>query len=106
MGRTRSLWGCADRAQSRTKLTSRRCKAVVLAALGAVIAAPVAVHATVYSWNINASGLFDTAANWAPSGPPTSSLDTANFDQTGTYTVTFQNNRTNSAFTLGNGNVT
>jgi len=105
-GKNRVGGRCANGAQKQKYSRKRRCRAVLLAALGAVVAAPVAVHAITYSWNINASGLFETAANWSPAGPPVTNLDIANFDQTGTYTVTFQTSKTNNAFTVGNGNVT
>ena len=47
-----------------------RGRAMMMAAVGALWIAPAAVKGTPFSWNINASGLFDTAANWSPAGPP------------------------------------
>src|SRR5258706_717530 len=82
-----------------------RARAMLMAAVGALWITPAAARAVSYSWNINASGLFDTAANWSPAGPPGTSADVANFDQTGTYTVTFQTSRANNVVTVGNGNV-
>ena len=66
-GKNRSLGHCAITAHN-GKFSPRRSKVILLAAMGAVLAAPAAVHATSYSWNINASGLFDTGANWSPAG--------------------------------------
>src|ERR1051325_6750164 len=105
MGRNCNGRRCADAPQSKSCRT-KRCKTVLLAAMGTVLAAPVAALATAYNWNLSGSGLFDVPANWSPAGPPALSGDTTFFGSVNTYTVTFAQNRTNASSLVDNGNVT
>src|SRR3954471_1759510 len=95
---------CAVAAQSISAHTKRR-KTVLHAALAGLLAAPLGVRATSYTWNINGSGLFDTASNWSPVGTPSLATDTTLFNQSGTYTVTFAGTTTNASSEVDNGNV-
>src|SRR5256885_8762929 len=88
---------------SRKRLRGR---AMIVAAVAALLASGSAAKATDYQWNINASGLYDLSTNWSPAGIPSLSADTATFNQTGTYTVTFANNRSITSAEVDNGNVT
>lgn len=57
------------------------------------------------SWNNPAGGLFQTASNWTPAGPPGSG-QLAIFDLYDSYTVNFSSSVTNRGFHTRNGNVT
>jgi hypothetical protein len=56
------------------------------------------------TWNNTSGGAFSTASNWSTLVPGSS--DTALFNLSNTYNVTFDTNPTNSAFTVSGGNVT
>src|SRR5438045_1165450 len=88
---------------SRKRLRGR---AMIVAAAAALLACGSAAKATDFQWNINASGLYELSNNWSPAGVPSLAADTATFNQTGTYTVTFNGTRTITAAEVDNGNVT
>jgi T5SS/PEP-CTERM-associated repeat protein len=58
-----------------------------------------------FDWNKSAGGLFGTAANWNPSGPPTAN-DAAYFDLNANYTVTFGASAANRLMAISQGQVT
>ncbi len=63
------------------------------------------IHADPYNWDNSAGGIFNTAGNWDPEGPPIAG-DNALFELENTYTVTFGSGVTNNRLFIGAGNVT
>lgn len=67
-------------------------------------AAPVAGQTT-YDWNDPVGGSFQDAGNWTPAGGPPSGLDTARFNSSGSYPVTFSADRSHQFLHVGSDDV-
>ncbi len=76
----------------------------LLVGLNLFVAAGVAHAATIYTWVDSDGGGFQTADNWNPSGVPTTG-DTADFDLSKSYTVTFSADAASEWLTVGNDTV-
>ncbi|HEY7089165.1 MAG TPA: hypothetical protein VH518_13805 [Tepidisphaeraceae bacterium] len=60
----------------------------------------------VFTWNNSAGGLFKTAVNWTPSGPPNTSAEGSAFSLNGvTYTVQFDQDFSNNVLNFNSGTV-
>lgn len=59
-----------------------------------------------YDWNNASGGSFNTAANWTPAGPPSTTNHIARFPLSATYSVNFNSNVTLFRHTVVTGNVT
>lgn len=69
----------------------------------AFVALPL--QSAVFEWDATGGGVFGTAGNWTPSGPPGAN-DEAHFLLENTYTVTFGSNPSNNRAFIGAGTVT
>lgn len=56
---------------------------------------------TTYDWIDPAGGVFQDAGNWSPGGGPPGNMDTARFNQSGSYPVSFNASRTNQFLHVG-----
>ena len=75
--------------------------------LGVALAAPAARGQVTYTWGSAASGNYNVAANWTPGGGPPTVIDSVLIAATGSaYTVTLNDNRSITDFTLNSANAT
>jgi fibronectin-binding autotransporter adhesin len=80
--------------------------AVAGCVLGVGLAAPDAAGQVTYTWGTAANGNYNAAGNWSPAGVPTA-IDNVLINATGSaYTVTLNDNRSITDFTLNSANAT
>ena len=101
MGRTQERIGVEGFSMTRMRLSTVVAGVVLAAVL--TLAAPV-FGQTDFLWNVPTGGEYGVGANWFPVGAPTAA-DYAEFEISGSYTVSFDGDYTASYMDFGRGRV-